>query len=226
MKNILIVAATLSEIEPLLKKLNPTVIQNQQFFTININKHQIDFLITGVGMVATSYHLTKHLANKHYELAINMGIAGSFTKDLQIGEVVEVKEDRFADLGVEDKEVFKDVFDIGLVNPNEYPYEMGIIKNKTLFSSDLKSVKAITVNKVHGYQPNIDKIIEKYHPDIETMEGAAFAYVCSLEKISCSQIRAISNYVENRDKSKWDIGKATAELCTAAYNIISKIIKM
>ena len=75
---ILIVAATKSEI-----------ISNI------ILSHNI--LITGVGMINTAINLTKELMRNRYDLVINMGIAGSFNKELKNGFVVEVIEDNFSE---------------------------------------------------------------------------------------------------------------------------------
>jgi futalosine hydrolase len=35
------------------------------------------------------------------------------------------------------------------------------------------------------------------------MEGAALHYTCLMEKIPFMQLRSISNYIAERDKSKW-----------------------
>jgi futalosine hydrolase len=55
-------------------------------------------------------------------------------------------------------------------------------------------------------------ILKRYHPDIETMEGAAFFYVCSKENIPFLALRAVSNRVEPRDKAKWNIPLALKNL--------------
>ena len=65
----------------------------------------------------------------------------------------------------------------------------------------LKPVRAITVNSATGSEATIRKLVKKFNPDIETMEGATFFYICSREKIPFLAIRAISNRVEPRDKS-------------------------
>ncbi|HNP99301.1 MAG TPA: futalosine hydrolase, partial [Bacteroidia bacterium] len=69
-------------------------------------KNQVDRLITGVGMVATTYSLTRELQQKSYDLAVNIGLAGSFDRNIPIGEVVRVTEDIFSELGAEDGEEF------------------------------------------------------------------------------------------------------------------------
>jgi futalosine hydrolase len=44
------------------------------------------------------------------------------------------------------------------------------------------------------------------------MEGAAFFYVCSKEKIPFLALRSVSNRVEPRDKEKWNIHLALDNL--------------
>ncbi len=69
----------------------------------------------------------------------------------------------------------------------------------------MKPVNAITVNTASGTLQTIEKLSKKFNPDIETMEGAAFFYICSGGKIPFLAIRSISNKVEPRNKDNWDI---------------------
>jgi futalosine hydrolase len=55
-------------------------------------------------------------------------------------------------------------------------------------------------------------LLEKFNPDIETMEGATFFYICSLENIPFLALRAISNKVERRNKINWKIALALNNL--------------
>ncbi|KKO19734.1 MAG: hypothetical protein BROFUL_01556 [Candidatus Brocadia fulgida] len=52
------------------------------------------------------------------------------------------------------------------------------------------------------------------------MEGAAFFYACLMERIPCLQIRTISNYIEDRNKGRWNVPLAIDNLNTIALNII------
>lgn len=188
----------------------------KEVLTFFKRKKRFDFLVTGVGMVATTFQMAKHLSEKKYDLVLNVGIAGSFNKEIEKCEVVNVTEDRFADLGAEDRERFIDVFEMGLESKNKFPFKNGVIKSasainlKTLL--DLRTVKGITVNRVHGNEKSISKIKSKYSPDIETMEGAACFYVCAFWKIPCVQVRSISNYIEKRNRNNWDIEGAVKSL--------------
>ena len=205
--NILLVSATVFEIAPLLKEVNADIMGK----TISIytyKEHQITILITGVGIAHTSYYLGKHLTDK-YDLAINAGICGSFNYEHSIGDVVQINEDCFADLGAEDDEKFLSVEDLKL--PGTYH-----VKNENIFPyaflNNIKIAKGTTVNTTHGNEMSIDKFLFHTKADVESMEGAAFLFACNQSGIRCLQIRAISNYIEKRDRSKWNIPFAIKNL--------------
>jgi futalosine hydrolase len=213
---LLLIAATAAEIKPLLsylglKNIGEGVIQKKK-----IGKYNLSILVTGVGMTATAYNMGRAFATAKFDLAINAGIAGSFLKNIPLGSTVNITEELFADLGAEDDARFIDLFEIGLLNKNQPPFKNGSLKNTlstTLVSiKKLKKVKGISVNKVHGNTKNILNIMKKYSPAIESMEGAAFHYACLKEKINYTEIRCVSNYVEKRDRSKWNIPLAVKNL--------------
>src|SRR6185312_2112668 len=143
---VLVVAATEPEIGKLIADLRFSVYDCDQGANINCElrdayqRHQITPLITGVGMVATAYSVGKHLATNQYDLAINLGIAGSFDRDIALGEVVETVEDRFSELGAEDDQIFLTIDELG--------FGEGISKSSYQLpdSFGLKKVSAITVN--------------------------------------------------------------------------------
>ena len=83
-----------------------------------------------------------------------------------------------------------------------------------------KKVKGITVNTVHGNKKSISKVVTLYNPDVESMEGAAFFYVCNQFKIPAIQLRAVSNYVERRNMKNWDITLAVEKLNDTALVIL------
>jgi futalosine hydrolase len=66
-------------------------------------------------------------------------------------------------------------------------------------------------------------ISEKYHPDIETMEGAAFFYICSRENIPFLAVRAVSNRVEPRNKEKWNIPLAISNLSLKLKEVLMSL---
>lgn len=211
---ILLVAATDAEVSNLRHDLMQSL-------------HTIDVLVTGVGMAATAYALTKRLSKNKYDYVINIGLAGSFREEIEIGEVVNVISETFSDLGAQDDKNFLSVFDLGLQQKDDFPFWNGKIKNdtpvKSASLSQLKKVKGITVNTVHGNENGIALAIKKHQPDVESMEGAAVFYVCMMEKIPFLELRSVSNKVEKRDRASWDIPVALENLRTVSLQMLSEI---
>ncbi|WP_379085887.1 futalosine hydrolase [Pedobacter sp. UC225_65] len=192
---LLIVAATKAEIAPVYEHFN---LPDCHF----VQQSAFDILITGVGMTATAFALGKHL-NNTYQLVVNVGVAGSFDKELALGSLVNIYEDTFAELGAEDHDDFISLKELGF----------GDITYHTNYNlTGLPKVKGITVNKVHGNAENIKQIIKRLAPQTESMEGAAVLYACYVNDIPCVQVRSISNYVEPRAKENWKIGLAIKNL--------------
>lgn len=204
---VLIVSATKFEVAPLLKNFKK-IRSEKNLYSVRFKKNTIDVLITGVGMTTTAFHIGKTL-NKKYDLAINAGVAGSFKKNILLGSVVNVVSDCFADFGAEDGDKFLTAEEIRLVA--SIKYQVTSINAKKILSN-IPQVKGITVNTVHGNPASIKKIVRKFHPDIESMEGAAFFFACIHEEIPCVQIRTISNYVERRNKKNWQMDLAIKNL--------------
>ncbi|MCW3463301.1 futalosine hydrolase [Chitinophaga nivalis] len=204
---LLITAATTLEIQPFLHHLDQhgqTTGPGQYHFA----GCDITILIAGIGMMHTAYSLGRHLAAHKPHLAIQAGIAGTFRHDWELGSVVMVAREYLGDLGAEDQLQFKDLFDIELWQPSQPPFTGKSLVNTFAglpYLPALQQVSSASVNLVSGHLPTIDRLVTKYAPDIESMEGAAFHYACLLENIPFLQLRSLSNYVEIRDKSKWKI---------------------
>ncbi len=191
---ILITAATDFELNGLQQKIKSTK---------NI---EIVFAPTGVGMLATAVSLMKLIYETKPDFIFQVGIAGCFDIKEKLGKVYLVEEEFLGDLGVVENEKWKDVFDVGLVKQNSKPFKKKGIINKNIQEYNflnLPIVKAVTVNQVTTDKIQIEQIIKKYKPTLESMEGAALHYVCNLNNVPYLQIRASSNYVGERDKTKW-----------------------
>lgn len=206
MMQILVVAATQPEIAPLLAHFG--------------DKKPFDVLITGVGMVATAYAMGGQAGVKKYDLVINLGIAGSFDRAIALGEVVEVTEDKLSELGAENDREFIPIEALGFGESTFGP----TAQLADHYNVPLKKVTAITVNTVHGNEASIAHIAQSINPQLESMEGAAFFYACRQIGLQGIQIRAVSNYVEKRNRDNWKIGLAVKNLNTFAVGWIEALI--
>lgn len=191
-----------------------------------VNMAGMELLITGVGVPTTIYRLQKRLLQKNLDLVVQAGIAGSFSDSIKLGEVVLVRADTFADLGMEEKENFETIFERGFADKDQFPFSDGWLVNthEILAKSPQQAVTAITVNKVSDSALQNNHYMKKFSPEIETMEGAASHYVCLLESVPFVQIRSVSNFVGERDKGNWKIEEAIINLNEALPHLMEAMI--
>ena len=123
--NLLIVTATEMEISLFKKETLLKYVDND-----NIN---ITLLNCGVGMVATTYFLTKHLQHNKYDFILQAGVGGSFKEEIELGTLTFITNEQFGDLGAEDHDKYLNLFDLGLASKDVFPFTNG--KLVTPFSS-------------------------------------------------------------------------------------------
>lgn len=201
----LFVAATSAELMPLIRKHGISVESGHPEPCGNV-----DILITGMGVVAASVHLTRALASGNYKMIWNFGIAGSFSSEIGLGSSVHVTSQALADLGSESQDgSFRDLFEIGFLKANEPPFTDGLLQCGATAAdsllSELPRARGITVSRVLAEEKSIAWARQKYRADIVNMEGAAVFYSCLVHGVEFAEVRAISDYVGECDRTKWDI---------------------
>lgn len=199
---ILLVAATEREIRPTLDWLED-------------RRHPagaVSTVITGVGTLATCFAVNEALNSATYRVALQAGICGAFSRELRLGEVVQVAHDRPLDLGVEDRDgTYLSLPEIGFAYPAPYDGEGWLSGGSPL--GHLRRVRGGTTDRASGHQATIDRIVRHFPAvEIESMEGAAFLFACQSKGIPAVQLRAVSNYVEPRNREGWDIPAAISNL--------------
>jgi Nucleoside phosphorylase len=212
--DILLIAATAREIQPFF-----------EYYRNSKRAQNIDILITGIGLTATTYHLLKQLTLKRSDLVVQAGIAGCFDTSIPLGTVVIVKKEAIADLGVIEAKKLKTLFDLDLVPHDQFPFRNGCLENdhEIIRNSKLKTVDAISVNEITTSNQRVKFYEEAFHPVIESLEGAALHYTCLMEKIPFIQLRSISNYITERNKKSWDMKKSIVNLSNELINLIEHI---
>lgn len=210
---LLLCASTEFEIRPTIEFVRKEKVQN------------VDILITGVGMMATTYSLTKAILNKRPDFVLQAGIAGCLDNNLALTKVVLVENENIGDLGVQDNGTFKSLFDLNLLDKSSFPWNNGKLSNnvRSLKSTGLKIVDGVTVNEISTHQDRIAFYKNHLNASVESMEGAAFHYVGLQENLRFLQIRSLSNFVGERDKTKWVIDVAVANLNVELMRIIIKL---
>jgi futalosine hydrolase len=204
----------------------PTFVQLNKLYTGESERLKVQFYQSGVGMLSSAVAFTRLALEDKPDLVIQIGIAGAFNKKLALGKVVVVNEEILGDIGVEEDGNWKDIFDLKLEKSSYHPFEKRKLPNPWLSKYNLlklPEVNAISVNEISTNKQRIEALSKKYKPTIETMEGAALHYVCRETNIPFLQIRSISNYVGERDKSKWKINHSIEQLNKTVLAYLEKL---
>ncbi len=213
---ILAVAATKLEMKPFLQ-----LVEREKTGCLS--------LVTGVGPVETAVRLALFLAGcgeKKINLVINFGVAGAY--------VGEPRHPKYLDICLAEEEIFGD---FGFCSGSGVEYFNSPEFGKPRFPLDrqwLKRAKQIldnnrisfwsgsfvTVNCASATLRRGNMLQQTWDGLCENMEGAAVARVCREFDLSCLEIRAVSNYVEDRDPATWQLADACEKAAHAAHLII------
>jgi len=219
---VIITAATVGE-------WMPCFLQIDKLYTEQSKRFKVFFHQSGVGMLASAFSLTKLVMEDKPDLLLQIGLAGCFDTSVPAGKVVLVETEIAGDLGVEEDGNWRDVFNMKLERSNYPPYEKKLLPNPHLQKLNLlklRAVTGITVNEITTRKERIKQLVKKYNPVTESMEGAALHYVCRSMNIPFLQMRTISNYVGERDKSKWMIKEALDNLNQTLLKYVDKLYKI
>lgn len=214
---VLIVSATAGEASPVRETFADGVCRG----------HQVALLVTGVGLVATAARVATALSQQQYDLAINIGVCGSFDAALPPGTAVHVVSECLPELGAEDGDEFLSARELQLVGADEFPFRNGCLvplapaPNAAL--DRLPRVRGISVNTVHGNDASIAAVVRRWSPQVESMEGAAFVYACLIHQVPSAQVRVVSNMVERRNRATWKMTEAIEVLGKTALAVLDDV---
>lgn len=229
---VLLVAATAGEVEPVFKHLGGTELPEAGGLpqTLRAGKLEVDFVISGIGMVPTVYATTRALASKTYELAINAGIGGGSNgaRIIHLADVYHVTSERLPEVGAEDGTAFLSLDAMALPGNNEKPFSDGVLHNlhipQCIHDLELLTIAGRTVNLVTGSEATEQRRKKDFRfEELESMEGAGFFYACLKENVPFAEIRSVSNYTGPRNRESWKIPEAIAALNKTLIELFDQI---
>ncbi len=219
---VFISAATVGEWMPCFSNID-------KLYTEKSKRFKIYFHQSGVGMMATTYSLTKLIMEEKPDLILQVGMAGCFDNAVALGKVVVIDKEFEGNAGVEENGKWRDLFNLKLEKTNYPPYIKRALPNphiEKLNLLKLKTVTGITVNEITTRRERVKQLVKKYEPVTESMEGAALHYTCRNTNTMFLQMRTISNYIGERDKSKWMMKEALDNLNSTLIKYIDKLYKI
>jgi futalosine hydrolase len=214
--HILLAAATTFEIQPVIDFLQKARHQ--------VQGHSVEVLITGIGGMHTTYQLATRLAQHRPDYAIQAGVGGSLSTTYPPGSIVLVQQEVSGDLGVQENHQWKDLFDMSLQEPDAVPYTGKWLVNPHTTHwefLELPFVSSASINEITTRPERIVQLQQNYAVSVEAMEGAAFHYACLQHQVPFIQLRSISNYAGERDKSKWVMKEAIQKLNEQVIRMIT-----
>lgn len=173
----------------------------------------------GVGKVASAVRLQQLLARRDEIGAVVLfGIVGAFPdrhretpSSLGIGDVVVVREDRFGDEGVVTPDGFLDLGAMRLGDVGPFAADRRLL-DAAVARLGVPPVTGVTVSSCSGRDHESAAMHARSGADVESMEGAAVAFVCRQHELPLLQLRAVSNWTGDRDQGGWRLGDAVASV--------------
>lgn len=223
---ILLLSATITEIEPTVNWLRARA-ESEAGNVLHFGNVSVEVLFTGVGMMATAYALGQRLALADLPgLAIQAGVGGAIDRSLELGQVVNVRSERCGDLGAEAPDgQHLSLGEIGLHPGLPFNRHEVLEVPAGLAALPFAEVAGVTVNRVSGSTVGITRLRARYpEAQVESMEGAAFFYACGRAGVEPLQLRAISNYVEIRNRENWQMREAIGALNAALRELLGAFV--
>lgn len=188
----------------------------------------VDFLITGVGLVEASYSLSRYLSfsSSKIQAVINFGVGGAFVSSAAAGllDLCLARQEVLADLGIciNGRVVPFAADKLDVATSFFLPVDLSTQAEKILAADNFFCKKGtfVTVNCVSGTRQRGDELARIHHGLCENMEGAAVARVCQGFRIPLIEIRCISNLVVDRDPSSWRLRDACRKCGEAAACLV------
>ncbi len=219
------IAAVQAEGNLISGQLKPAAVRSPgpvEFRKGKINDIPVVYCVSGVGKTNAAHCATLLVLNFAPSVVIHFGVGGAYpASGLVPGDIAVATKDVYADEGVLLEDGFHPLEFIGipylkagrLIYYNEFPLDAGLAKImlRAARSSGLKAASGVfaTVSACTGTKQRAAELYARFGAICENMEGAAVAHVCKLYGVPCIEVRGISNIVEERDLSKWDVPLAS-----------------
>jgi len=186
---------------------------------------EVILAVTGIGRVNAACAATVLLERFTPKLLINTGCGGAFAgSGLRVGDLALASAESFPEEGVETPQGWRGLDLIGI------PVFEGRgerVFNRIALSGEL-AAGALGCAREHGFRMVLGpfhtvstcsgtatrgaELLRRYPGICENMEGGALAQVALVYGIPFLEVRGISNLVEDRNLSRWDLKGAIAEV--------------
>ncbi len=193
------------------------------------------YCISGPGKTNAAHAATLLIRKYAPSLIIHFGIGGAYpSTGLAVGDIAVASREIYGDEGVETPNGFHgtDFLNMPLLRKrgrsyfNEFSLDSKLAKKAVSSARSVSAVKSgvfLTVSTCTGKKKRARSLRKRFNAICESMEGAAIAHLCTIYGVPLIELRGISNVVEDRDTSRWDIRRASLNAQQAVMNIIKSL---
>ena len=227
MKPIIVTAATHPELSLMIAELETggrLHVGRREIYEGSLGGWRTLLAVTGIGKVNAASTATALLEHFTPEIMINIGCAGAYPEcGLAVGDLALATEEVFGDEGVVAPDGWHSMELIGIpvVSKsgedyfNRFPLTRWAVDKAAHVAETggltLHRGAFVTVSAVSGSAARGAEMFRRFSGVCENMEGAAVAQVAALYGVDCMEVRGISNMVEDRDLSRWNIPLAAEQ---------------
>lgn len=177
---------------PLIKTIEKA---SNTYFQYSDSKNNIIAVVSGIGKVNAAITTQVLLDSFAIDAVINVGVAGSLTKDLQFGDVVIA-----SDLVEHDFDITAFGVPLGqIARMDTFSFVSNDELNQKILNSITLDGSRVMIGRIVSGDQFIDDakkaqfLNEQFNALACEMEGAAIAHVCYVNKIPFTVIRALSD---------------------------------
>ncbi|BAU27996.1 futalosine hydrolase [Aneurinibacillus soli] len=186
-----------------------------------------DVRVGGVGLASAAASTATALATTSYSLVINMGIAGGFVGQAEIGSLVVANEIIAADLGSQTPDGFISIDELGFGSarvPVDTRMVAQVVEALQAAGFPTTTGPILTVSTTTGTAATAQELAARVPgAAAEGMEGYGVATAAHQHGIPVLEIRAISNPVGPRDRDAWRI-KEALQMLESASSVLLEVL--
>lgn len=228
MSRVVVTASTRMELSELLRATSALPVEGTPhlpLFRADLPGCELFIAQTGLGKVNAASAATLLLERYAPDLIINTGCGGAFAgSGLEVGDLAIAQSECLADEGVLTPDGWRGLELIGIplyqgrgeriFNIIPLDRELARLAVECAAANGYRAALGPfhTVSTCSGTTVQGEELLRRFPGICENMEGAAVAQVALIYGVPCLEVRGISNMVEDRDLSRWDLKRAVGEV--------------
>ena len=244
MEKIILASATKDELDYLVSYLGGKWEEDRAIFSYK--GMSFIAILTGIGLINAAMKLTLFLNDKDISAIWMLGSCGSYSPDINIGDVIIASEEINADLGIQGREGWESPENFGfhLLKTKKGSYihrypclvpknpKFKIQNSKLLDHLNLKGNfkvhvgPVLSLSTVNGSHEQANILYNRFKALGENMEGAAAAQVAAYFEKTFIEIRGVSNIAGDRNKANWNFPLALRNSQEVGLQILLKFYNL